>query len=127
MSIFGWLGCNKKADFEVVEVTKANADLDERVLVQLRKANLDLSQPRKIDFYLYFPTQSAAEQVAPRIRDAGFQVEVRRAAKGDDWLCLSTRTMVPDLKALQQVRHDFQALVTPLKGDYDGWDTAVLK
>lgn len=116
MGLFSSLfGCSKKPD------------LDESVLSQLQKAGSDLSKPHKIEFFLYFPTQAAAEQVAPQVRQLGFEVEVRQAAKGTEWLCFATRTMVPNLADLQQIRRDFGSLTAATGGDYDGWGTPVVK
>jgi regulator of RNase E activity RraB len=113
MGFFSLFGCSE------------NPDLDESVLVQLKKAGSDLSKPHKIEFFLYFPSQSVADRAALRIREAGFQVEVRRAAKGNDWLCFATKTMVPELSSLQQIRRDFSSLAASLKGEYDGWGTPI--
>ena len=63
--------------------SKQNTDHDQLVLVQLRKSGSDLSKPHKIEFFLYFPTQSIAENAGLNIRDAGFEVEVRGAAQGN--------------------------------------------
>ncbi len=115
MGLFSLFGCSKKPD------------LDESVLIQLKKAGSDLSKPHKIEFFIYFPTQAASEQAAPRIRADGFQVEVRPAAKGNDWLCFTTKTMIPKLSALQQIRRDFSSLASSLGGDYDGWGTPIEK
>lgn len=115
IGVFSLSGCSKKRD------------ADESVLIELKKAGSDLSKPHKIDFYMYFPTQFVAEQAALRVRDAGFKVEVRRAAKGDNWLCLATKTMVPELSAIQRVSRDFESLAASLKGGYDGWETGVKK
>jgi hypothetical protein len=115
MGLFGLFGCSKKPD------------LDESVLIQLKKAGSNLSKPHHIEFFLYFPTQEIAEQAAPKIRASGFAVEVKQAAQGTDWLCFATKTMVPDLSALQKIRQDFNALTIPLNGVYDGWGTPVEK
>jgi regulator of RNase E activity RraB len=115
MGLFGLLGCSKKPD------------LDESVLIQLKKAGSNLSKPYHIEFFLYFPTQEIAEQAAPKIRASGFTVEVKQAAQGTDWLCFATKTMVPDLSALQKIRQDFDALAASLNGVYDGWGTPVEK
>jgi regulator of ribonuclease activity B len=115
MGIFSLLGSPEKPD------------LDESVLVQLKKAGSDLSKPHDIEFFLYFPSQSIAERAAPTIRAAGFAVEVRPAAKGSDWLCYTTKTMVPDLTALQKIRRDFNRLAKSVHGEYDGWGTGVVK
>ena len=114
MSLFNLFGSSKKAD------------PDELVLRQLKKAGSDLSKPHRIEFFLYFPTQSVAEQAPVRIREQGFVVEVRPAAQSkSEWLCFATKTMVPDLSALQKIRRDFTALAASLHGQYDGWGTPV--
>ena len=115
MGILSLFGCSKKPD------------LDESALIQLRKAGSDRSKPHKIEFFLYFPTRAIAEQAASRIRDAAFQGDVQSAAKGDAWLCFATKTMVPELAALQKIRRDFDVLAVSLKGAYDGWGTTVQK
>lgn len=115
MGLFSLFGCGKKPD------------LDELVLVQLKKAGSDLSKPHHVDFFLYFPTRAVCEQAASKIKAAGFDVEVEEAAKGTDWLCHATRTMVPDLAALQKIRADFNSLAASFGGKYDGWGTEVVK
>jgi regulator of RNase E activity RraB len=101
-------------------------DLDDSVLNQLRKAGSDLSKPHEIEFFLYFPTEAIAEQAASHIREAGFDVNVKQAAKGNDWLCFATKKMVPELAALQKIRMDFSSLSNSLGGEYDGWGTPVV-
>lgn len=113
MGLFGSFGCSKKPD------------LDESVLIYLKKAGSDLSKPHKIEFFLYFPTQLVAELAALQIRAIGFDVAVKPAARGSDWLCFATKTMVPDLPTLQKIRRGFGSLTTSLKGQYDGWGTGI--
>jgi regulator of RNase E activity RraB len=103
------------------------ADLDESVLVQLRTAGSDMAKPHKIEFFLYFDSMGAAEQAASRVRDDGFHVQVSQEAQGDDWLCLATKRLVPELSALQKIRSDFESLAASLDGQYDGWGTEVEK
>ena len=108
-------GCSKKSD------------PDEAVIIQLQKAGSDLSKPHTINFYIYLPTESAAEQAATRIRQTGFRAEVRRAAKGEDWLCLGTKKVIPELTTIQAITRDLNALAKSLGGDYDGWEAKVEK
>jgi regulator of RNase E activity RraB len=103
------------------------ADPDQLVLDQLKKAGSDLSKPHNIEFFIYFPTKADAADTAPRIKEAGFEVDVRQAAQGPGWLCLAIKTMVPDLSALQKIRRDFGALAAARGGEYDGWGTRVVK
>jgi hypothetical protein len=109
------LGCTKQPD------------LDEAVLIQLRKAGSDLTKPHDIDFYLYFPSESVAEQAAVRIRQIGFQAEVRKGAKSEDWLCLGKKKLIPELSTIRDIAREFNALAKSLNGDYDGWEAKVEK
>jgi len=106
---------------------KKISDLDEAVLVQLRKAGSSLSKPHNVEFYLYFPSESAAEEAASAIRAEGFEVKVEKAEQRDNWLCFATRTIVPELANLQSIRRKFVALAASLSGEYDGWGTGVVK
>jgi regulator of RNase E activity RraB len=103
------------------------ADPDQMVLEQLRKAGSDLSKPHKIEFFLYFPTQSFASKASVKIKEMGFDVEMKPATKGPDWLCFATKTMTPELNALQKIRRDFNALASADGGEYDGWGTAIVQ
>jgi len=96
------------------------------VIVQLQKAGSNLAMPHMIEFFLYFPTESVANQAASRIRDAGFQSEVKKAAQGEMWLCFATKEMVPTQDALEAVRNNFDSLATSLGGEYDGWGCSVV-
>jgi len=107
--------------------SKQKADLDQLVLVQLRKSGSSLSRPHNIEFFLYFPTQSVAEKAGVNIRDAGFEVEVKRAAQGESWLCFATKTMIPALSDLHRIRRNFMVLAVSMNGEYDGWGTEVVK
>src|SRR5580765_2841786 len=109
------LGCSKKPD------------IDEATLVQLRKAGSDLTKPHTMDFYLYFPTESAARQAAARMTDTGFQVEIKKAPKGNEWLCLGTKKVVPELNTIQGMTRDLNSLAKSLGGNYDGWEAKVEK
>lgn len=95
--------------------------MDEWGLDQLKKAGDDLSKPHKIEFILSFPTRSIADQAAPRLKSAGFSVEVKQ--DGSDWRCVGTKTMVPDLAELERIHRDMDQVVAPLGGRYEGWGT----
>jgi regulator of RNase E activity RraB len=102
-------------------------DPNKDVLAQLVKAGSNLSKPHNVEFFLYFPSQTAAEQAASNLRDDGFQVQVDTAAQGNDWLCLATKTMAPELSALRKISEDLENLAESLAGNYDGWGTEVEK
>jgi hypothetical protein len=100
---------------------------DALVLAQLKKAASDLSKPHQIEFFVYLPSEEAAHKAADQIRSKGFGAKVDRAALGPNWLCLATKSMVPDLVTIEGIRSDFDRIARSLGGEYDGWGTPVVK
>jgi regulator of RNase E activity RraB len=99
-------------------------DGDGATLDALAHAGSNLSRVHTIEFFLYFPTQAAAEQAAAALRSE-FTVEVRPPDDGSDWLCFATRAMRPELAPLRALRERFTALAEAGGGAYDGWGTEV--
>ncbi len=104
-----------------------DSDADQRVLEQLRAAGSDLSKPHDLEFYLYFPTEEAASRVAGKIRSDGFNVEVKLAAQGSAWLCYATKRMVPERNKIVALGKRFRAFAQEFDGEYDGWETSIVK
>ena len=105
---------------------RAEPSLDEKVLAQLKKAGSDLSKPHTIQFYLYFPSAEAANAAAVKVQTLSFAVvRVDKAAKGDDWLLLASKRMVPGKEAITKVSSELTAVAKDGKGDYDGWEAQV--
>jgi hypothetical protein len=105
-------------------------EVDQRVLDQLREAGSDLSKPHDLEFFLYFPNQEAAAIAADRIRTSGaggFMAEVRRSPQGDAWVCYVTRKMVPEGAKIALIGERFRVLAQELGGEYDGWETSLVK
>jgi len=102
-------------------------DFQTEVLTQLRQMGSDTSKPRGFDFYLYLPTEAAARQAGQRLTNTNYQVEIRPAAKGDDWLCLAKTTLTPDTAPLSEIGKLFTQLAVEFHGDFDGWESDVIK
>jgi len=101
---------------------------DVAVLSQLRQAGSDLSKPHDIEFFMYFPSEAAAETIASLLTSRGFLVEVKAAASGKpEWLALATRSMVPEAAELVRLRSVLTELSAAQKGNYDGWGTPIVK
>ena len=106
---------------------QAQSDPDAATVRQLVDAGSDLRKPHDPIFYIYLPTESAARAVADTLERMGLKTEVRRAAIGPDWLCKATKHMMLTVAALGKLRQTFIGLVSPLHGDYDGWEAKVVK
>jgi regulator of RNase E activity RraB len=106
----------------------ANApDVDQQVLDQLQAAGSDLSKPHPLEFYLYFPAEDLAHKVADEIEADGYKVEVKRAPRGGTWMCYVTRRMAPKRAEIAAMGKRFRELAQKYGGEYDGWETEVVR
>ena len=73
-----------------------------------------------LDHYLYFPKKKHAEEAAKRLKDKGWQVQVRMGADNKNWLVLARQT-APINEDIDDVRDELETLAEQLHGEYDGW------
>ena len=102
---------------------------DKQVLKQLRRLGANLSRPREVVHFLYFPTQVAAEQASHQLRGEGYMIDVRPAANAADnppnpWLMEARNYAVVDESNVQAMRQKFEGLAGAGGGEYDGWEAA---
>ncbi len=102
-------------------------DSDAQTIAQLVLAGSDLSQPHPVEFWLYLPTQPAADASAEALRGHVDEVEVRLTAKGSEWLCLAKKSFVPTLPEIHAMRSRMEALAREHGGEFDGWEAAVVR
>ena len=102
-------------------------DKDEAVLTQLTKHGSDLSKPHSIDFFLYFPKKEIAEQGKMMIQErfANSSAIVRGSDKS--FLCKVNISMAPDSDVLENISLQLEAIAASLDGEYDGWETGIVK
>lgn len=105
----------------------AAGPLDDKTRRQLAQAGGDLTKPTDVVNYLYLPDEPRAQKAGADLRSAGFTVEVRPAARGQNWLTKSNRDMIPSAENIAQMRALFERLANQLGGDYDGWEAAVTR
>lgn len=101
------------------------ANPEAAVIAQLRRRGADLSEMRRIDFYLYFPSREKAEIAGTKLAAEGFVAHIERAALGSDWLCLASKEMLPAIAELVMMRKTFSDFAGELGGKYDGFETEV--
>ena len=102
---------------------------DKRVLKQLRRLGANLSRPREVIHFLYFPTQVAAEQASHQLRGEGYMIDVRPAANAAEnppnpWVMEARNYVVVDESNVQAMRQKFEDLAEGGGGEYDGWEAA---
>lgn len=95
-----------------------------QALAVLDHVGVDTAQRCAFDFFLYFPTESAAAAVGRELGETGFRCQVRASVRGE-WLCLATAQVVPDDAALETVFHLMETMAEDFGGSFDGWETQV--
>lgn len=100
---------------------------DAAVIAQLRTAGSDLSRPHPIDFYLYFPNREAAGRISRTLSSKGFEASIEPSARGTDWLVLAKKQVVPTQTAMERLSAELEVIAASEKGEYDGWETMVIR
>ena len=105
------------------------ADGDQLIVQQLRLLGADLSKPREVLHFVYFPTKEVADDAASELRNEGYTVEVKPSADSDTgppnpWLALARKDTVVDEDSVVVMRPRFEALAAARSGEYDGWEAA---
>jgi hypothetical protein len=102
----------------------AAVDGDAATLRALEKVGADLTKPRELEFFLYFPSEQSARSAASQM-EADFVVEVSPPAEGSIWLVLAKNTLVPKREVIAEIGNRFSALASRYGGKYDGWGSPV--
>ncbi|MBS1272053.1 MAG: Regulator of ribonuclease activity B [Candidatus Marinimicrobia bacterium] len=98
---------------------------DQRVIELMEELGDDSSQPHEIEFFLYFPTISAAEQSAVELNKTGFETEIQPGVHDNNVLLLAMKTIAPDEILLRELRMYLEQLANASGGEYDGWGTGL--
>ncbi|HUO57380.1 MAG TPA: ribonuclease E inhibitor RraB [bacterium] len=102
-------------------------DQDQEILEHLKERGSDLTKPHEVEYYVYFPTQEAAQTASHEIVRLGFRVHILADPSGNRWLCLSLKEFVPDYDTVVNYKRRFNELAKPYGGKCDGWGTQVEK
>ena len=101
---------------------------DLEVVSQLVKLGADLTQPRHVLYYLYFPGAEPASNAADDARSHSFEVAVKDPLPqypGHWSLTCERRGVVLDTDTIRGHRDYFDDLAATFGGEYDGWEASV--
>jgi hypothetical protein len=100
----------------------AESAQDASQIAHFRRVGADLTKPITINFAMHVATQESADRVAARLPGLGLtDVMVERPTRGPFWLVRATKTMLMKEADLVALRRQFDALLAPEMGGYDGW------
>lgn len=99
-----------------------------RVCASLESRGDDLSEPREIDHWAYFPEAGSAQAYATEAIGLGFQVRaITPPDESSSRHCVQFwRTDLPSYGDIDDVTRPLYELAIKHGGDYDGWETFVI-
>ena len=102
-------------DAKVVEALKNSGDLD-----QIK---------RRIDHWVYFKSKSNAKTFIAWVEEHGFSLEsmTRTEPLRGDWKVQFHRLDSPELYTINGITYNLRHKAIELDGEYDGWETSVVK
>jgi len=103
---------------------------NEKVLVQLMEAGDKLEKPRQVDHWLYFVTDADRKHFIQYAQAEKFKIEGIAEVKDEHRLPFQlhiSRVDYVDAARINQITLKLRRKATSLKGDYDGWETVVIK
>jgi hypothetical protein len=115
MSIFQNLFSHDKSNFPDDE----NGD----VLRRMQESGDDLSQARRIDFTIVFPSESATQYFSQHFQNLEYQVSIEKSGTVQElpWDVVISRYMLPTHTDITEFESELEAIAAPLGGRNDGW------
>jgi hypothetical protein len=98
-------------------------DEDLAVISAMRRAGIDLSRARRVNFHAYAPTQRKAVSLQDLLQAAGFEASYDDSGQGD-FLVTGSEVMVVDLPGIRREEARFAAVVLEAGDSFDGWEAA---
>jgi hypothetical protein len=95
---------------------------EELVIDQLLQAGADLTQPRRAEHFLLFPSRLQADPAAEEVRRLGFSASVELDDVTHEWLVRASHQVVVSERELTSLHERLESLARVHGGTWDGWD-----
>jgi hypothetical protein len=101
-------------------------DLDAATLRAFRDHGSDLTRPRHVQHFLYFPDSATAHAAAAEIAPHGWECTVRPPLEGSSEFALVCEATTMADEAAVAVWHElFGGVAARHGGEHDGWEAAL--
>ena len=101
---------------------------DQKVVLSLKNAGDKLEKPRQVDHWIYFDTKKDRDKFLEYIKSEKFKIEEHTGEKKDKNLTAHiSRVDKVDLQSIYAITEHLRKIAAQFKGDYDGWETFVVK
>lgn len=93
---------------------------------KLRELGDDLEKSRKVSHFIYFGSEQSRHQFKEKVQKDGFHIEDEGANEHQFSLCISRNDFV-QIHSISAVTDYLVSTAQQFHGDYDGWETKVVK
>jgi Family of unknown function (DUF695)/Regulator of ribonuclease activity B len=102
---------------------------NQKVVIKLQEAGDKLDKPRQVDHWIYFPTEKDRNCFVPYLVQHNFKIETgeKRADSKERIKLHILRTDKVDLPSINKLTLELRKEAKKCNGDYDGWETFVIK
>lgn len=102
---------------------------NQRLIQRLLEHGDDLNQPRPVDHWIYFVSKANRDLFKQRLADQSVdEIQESEYEEGDLWYGLNVvKTSAVDPVTIDEIVLTFFRLAQECEGDYDGWETPVVK
>jgi regulator of ribonuclease activity B len=101
------------------------AETDQLVVRQLQALGADLSKPRHVIHFLYFPAEGDARSAADEIDRASYDATVTPPTESiESWCVRAEGFRVIGSTTVEAFRAWFENIASEFRGEYDGWEAA---
>lgn len=115
-------------DPDLIAILRVSPDPDARVLLQMTDLGANLSTPHEPDFAFELPSSEMAGALATDLSAQGYQVECFDPDEDDSaHQVIAKRTMILNLRTLNKLSVQFEALATKYTGTHDGWGAEIVE
>lgn len=115
-------------NYTVQIVDKVSTPGDSETLSALKNVDSHMDKARPVRFFLYFKTAENAQAAAKELSETGYSIApLHINGSSKEWSVVASKVMVPTENELHQIRVSMEGLTKQFAGDYDGWESAVVK
>ncbi|HEV8507539.1 MAG TPA: DUF695 domain-containing protein [Chitinophagaceae bacterium] len=102
---------------------------NQKVVLQLLKQGDKLLKPRQVDHWLYFMSEKGRDNFITYAKDQNFKIEAKETIKDSElpYQLHISRTDKVDLSSITQLTLELRKMARKFNGDYDGWETFLVK
>jgi uncharacterized protein (TIGR01619 family) len=101
---------------------------DLKVVERLSESGDKLEKPRQVDHFIYFKTQKDRDEFVEFIRNEKYKIEDKSFNKENkQYSAHISRVDKVDISSINEVTEYLRKTAIRFKGDYNGWETFVIK